>query len=152
MDKKELLEKFNQIFYKKAAPLFPKVETERSQANQRTNTIAIIGVCFVILWLIVLSNSLEAAIVMLTIALLLAPLSLIVIKKPDKVKDYDTLLKAKLMQDFLAIFGDFEWNKKEPFLENYFPILSKLKNLKIFPSFFCSYSMMSLKEHITTYI
>ena len=133
--KKQLMQELQHFFYKKAIHLINRIEKERSQTNQKQNTLAIICVSFVIIWLIIISQSIVAGIFSLIIALFIFVLSVPFMKDSAEIKDYDTLLKAKLMQDFLAIFGDFEWNKKEPFLENYSLILHELKKLKIVPSF-----------------
>ena len=133
--KKQLMQELQYFFYKNAIHLINRIEKERSQTNQKQNTLAIICVSFVIIWLIIISQSIVAGIFSLIIALFIFVLSVPFMKDSAEIKDYDTLLKAKLMQDFLAIFGDFEWNKKEPFLENYSLILHELKKLKIVPSF-----------------
>ena len=99
--KKQLMQELQHFFYKKAIHLINRIEKERSQTNQKQNTLAIICVSFVIIWLIIISQSIVAGIFSLIIALFIFVLSVPFMKDSAEIKDYDTLLKAKLMQDFL---------------------------------------------------
>ena len=130
--KKELIKKFQQFYYKKAAPVISKYEKRRIPENKSLQQISISICSFVVIWIIALLNSLTAAILLMFLGLSAFAIWTSIKKKTLKLRDYDFMIKDKLMPEFLSLFGKFNWCQYEMFA-GYWETIQRFTKLKISP-------------------
>lgn len=130
--KKQLIEEFQQFYYKKAAALLPDYEAKRGKEKYNLYLFNAIILGFIILILFNFSKIMVGiGTALIVIGFLLAMLLNPGEKNITVHSDYELVIKEKLMPEFLSLFGNFRWSKY--IVKDMRGIINEFKTLKIFP-------------------